>query len=215
MIYTFPNVDEPIRQGDVFGDLPRVDVSVGEFTLLEGDCAVRADWAEVAETGEIVSAVFPVRPVKAIVATQDCDNIHGTDITLCEIRDFRDVYKQSKDTSKVKSWVNILTQHARLNLKWFYLPPDDRVGLRDKSAVDFTITIRMQRVDLEGMRHLRKGRLNDVADEHFRERIAEFFRRYPYDEWYPLNADELAEYQDRHPEAKPFPWQRPNSGGPP
>ncbi|WP_155996384.1 hypothetical protein [Verrucomicrobium sp. 3C] len=49
--------------------------------------------------------------------------------------------------------------------------------------------------------------MNGIADEHFRERIAEFFRRYPYDEWYPLNQDELQTYLEEYPDAKPFPWQ--------
>jgi len=58
------------------------------------------------------------------------------------------------------------------------------------------------------MRDLRRGRLNDMADEHFRERIADFFRRYPYDEWYALNQDELAVYQQEYPDTNPYPWQQ-------
>jgi len=74
-------------------------------------------------------------------------------------------------------------------------------------AVDFLVTLRIPREDLESLRSLRKGRLNPVADEHFRERIAEFFRRYPYDEWYPLNQEELATYAAAHEGTKPYPWQ--------
>lgn len=69
------------------------------------------------------------------------------------------------------------------------------------------MTIRVPRIELEEIRHQRKGRLNSIADEHFRERIGEYFRRYPYDEWYPLNQDELAEYKKNHPDTVPFPWQ--------
>jgi hypothetical protein len=46
-----------------------------------------------------------------------------------------------------------------------------------------------------------------MADEHFRERIADFFRRYPYDEWYALNHEELAAYQQEYPDTNPYPWQ--------
>ena len=53
------------------------------------------------------------------------------------------------------------------------------------------VTLRVRRVELETLRDLRRGRLNFLADEHFRERIGEFFRRYPYDEWYALNREEL------------------------
>ncbi|MBM4082926.1 MAG: hypothetical protein FJ278_24680 [Planctomycetes bacterium] len=59
--------------------------------------------------------------------------------------------------------------------------------------MDFMVTIRVPLQDLAALRSLRKGRLNPIADEHFRERIAEFFRRYPYDEWYPLDQREFAE----------------------
>jgi hypothetical protein len=40
------------------------------------------------------------------------------------------------------------------------------------------------------------GRLNDVATEHFRESLGQFYRRYPYNEWYPLTPEEAAAYAD-------------------
>jgi hypothetical protein len=102
----------------------------------------------------------------------------------------------------------IKLRHARVNLKWFYLPPDERLGFAEKMAVGFMVTLRVPRTELEALRDLRRGRLNAVADEHFRERISEFFRRYPYDEWYPLNQEELEAYTDEHPDARPYPWQQ-------
>ena len=74
-------------------------------------------------------------------------------------------------------------------------------------AVDFMVTLRVPRDELEDIRDLRKGRLNEVADEHFRERISEFFRRYPYDEWYPLNSEELQAYTSEYPGTQAFHWQ--------
>jgi hypothetical protein len=144
------------------------------------------------------------------VATQDCDALRGRDITLCEIESFRAVEKKCQNTNSPKGWKNIITQHARINLKWFYLPPDPRLGFTDKMAVDFAVTLRVPRTELEQVRHLRRGRLNPIADEHFRERIGEFFRRYPYDEWYPLDPEELRVYQGDYPDAAPFPWQPPS-----
>lgn len=208
MIYEFPATDQPIRQGDIFVGLPRVEVSLKSLSVVEDEATVETTWERIASAGQPVTAILPIRPVSAIVVTQDCDNVHGQDITLCEVRDFRDVERKAKDTQKPGKWMSILTQQARLNLKWFYLPPDDQLGFNDKLAVDFTVTLRVPRPDLEDMRHLRKGRLNPLADEHFRERIAEFFRRYPYDEWYPLNREELAEYQKNYPDAQPFAWQQ-------
>jgi hypothetical protein len=101
-----------------------------------------------------------------------------------------------------------LTRQARINQKWFYLPPDAKVGFADKMGVDFRVTLRIPRTDLEQLRSFRTGRLNDVADEHFRERLAEFFRRYPYDEWYALDESEMSAYRNDYSDAEPFPWQR-------
>jgi hypothetical protein len=207
MIYEYPGPSEPIRQGDIFVGLPRIDISLNQVLLFSETGESVAKWADIAQKGEPVDIIVPVRPVAAIVATQDCDANHGRDITLCEIRGFRDVERKSKDTTSAISWKNIITQHARINLKWFYLPPDSEIGFSEKMAVDFMVTMRVPRADLEELRDLRRGRLNTIADEHFRERIGEFFRRYPYDEWYPLNQDELKAYTKEYPETKPFSWQ--------
>ena len=213
MIYEDPGLDTPIRQGDIFVGLPRVEVSLGRIPVVEQDGSLTdRDWRDIASDEQEVTAVFPLRPVAAIVATQDCDATHGRDITLCEIRPFRAVERKAARTTAPKAWKNILTQHARVNQKWFYLPPDEQIGFADKMAVDFMVTLRVPRVDLEALRDMRRGRLNDLADEHFRERIGEFFRRYPYDEWYPLNPDELKTYKDEYPETEPFPWQHVGPG---
>ena len=182
MIYEYPDSAAPIRQGDIFIRVPRVEVSMGSVPVLENDGSMMArEWREIALDQDEVTAVLAIRPVAAIVATQDCDATRSQDITLCEIRPFCDVYPTASQTSTPKAWKNILTQHTRVNQKWFYLPPDEQIGFVDKMAVDFMVTLRVPRTDLESLRELRKGRLNPVADEHFRERIAEFFRRYPYD----------------------------------
>jgi hypothetical protein len=210
VIYEYPDSAAPVRQGDIFLRLPRVEVSLGKIPILEsGGALAEADWEEIAASGEAVNAVLPIRPVTAIVISQDCDTVHGADITLCEVRPFRAVERMSKDTTSPKSWMKLLTQHARINLKWYYLPPDDQVGFGEKMAVDFTVAIRVPRIELEQFRAYRRGRLNPTADEHFRERLSEFFRRYPYDEWYPLDPAELGEYKKIYPEIEGYPWQVP------
>jgi hypothetical protein len=207
MIYQYPDHDAPIRQGDIFIGLPRTEISLREVILV-GEAGERlARWEELAEQNQSLRIIVPVRSVPAIVATQDCDTLHSRDITLCEIRKFADVEGKAAQTTSHKAWKNIITQHARINQKWFYLPPDQHIGINEKMAVDFMVTLRIPREDLELLRSLRKGRLNPVADEHFRERISEFFRRYPYDEWYSLNKEELDAYRSEYPDAEPFPWQ--------
>lgn len=208
MIYVSPGVDEPLMQGDIFIGLPRVDLSLGEINLVdENDDIIPTSWGQIAQSGEPVTAVVGIRPVCAIVITQNCDAQHSRDITLCETRPFTEVEAKGREITSAKKWVRVITQQARLNYKWFYLPPDETLGFTNKMCVDFFSTIRVPRADLETFRNCRKRRLNDLATAHFRERIAEFFRRYPYDEWYSLNAEELQAYRSEHPDAQPFPWQ--------
>lgn len=208
MIYEFPDTSAPIRQGDIFVGIPRMDISLNKVIIADESGERLARWSEIVQRGISVNIIVPVRPVAAIVATQDCDTIRGRDITLCEIRIFTDVERKANQQTSTKGWKNILTQHSRLNQKWFYLPPDANVGFSEKMAVDFRVTLRVPREELEELRDLRKGRLNAIADEHFRERISEFFRRYPYDEWYPLSLEEFHEYKKEYSDTQPFPWQK-------
>ena len=207
MIYDFPDPGAPIRQGDIFVGLPRVELSLEHVILADEDGQRLASWDDVADRQEPTAIIVPVRPVAAIVATQDCDALRSRDITLCEIRPFLAVEGKAHKNTKPKGYKSLLTQHARINQKWFYLPPDEHVGFKQKMAADFLVTLCLPLSDLMAFRTRRHGRLNHVADEHFRERISEFFRRYPYDEWYALDEHELAEYKKEYPGAEPFAWQ--------
>ena len=216
MIYEFPDAGAPIRQGDIFAGLPRVDLSLKRMPLLtDDDQKIDATWDEVADKGEEITAILGVESVMAIVANQDCDTQRSEDLTLCQIRKFSEVYKDCPKDGKHKDWMKVITKQSRANLKWFYLPPDNRIGFSERMAIDFLATIRVPREDLEDLRSRRKGRLNFEADEHFREKISDFFRRYPYDEWYPLTTDEVKTYKDEHGEVEVRPWQAPPAQAPP
>jgi len=208
LIYDFPDKTEPIRQGDIFLNIPRFDLDLEKMPIYWGEDRIEeVPWEEISRNGKPVLAIIAAKPVTAIVISQDCDCVRAPDINLCEIREFRDIERKSKQTTSIKKWINIITQQARLNQKWFYLCPNEKLEFKEKMGVDFMVTIRVQRMNLEKLRKFRKGCLNDVAGEHFRERISEFYRRYPYDEWYPLNKEEMVEYLKSHPDAKPLPWQ--------
>ena len=211
MIYEFPDSDAPIRQGDIFVGLPRIELSLEQVIIAEEDGQRLARWDDLADRQEPAAMIVPVRPVAAIVATQDCDALRSRDITLCEIRPFLQVERKAAKNTKAKGYKSLLTQHARINQKWFYLPPDEHVGFNQKMAADFLVTLCLPLSDLMALRNRRRGCLNNVADEHFRERISEFFRRYPYDEWYALDEHELAEYKKEYPEVEAFAWQSPSS----
>ena len=208
MIYEYPNQDAPLRQGDIFMRLPRVDMSLKHVPVVTAkDAPVDMAWDEIVRQGKAVTAILALKPVAAIIASQDCDAEWAPDITLCEIGRFREIERKSEKTTSLKKWIGIITQQARLNQKWFYLPRDERIGFGERMGVDFHMTIRVPREELAEMRHLRPGRLNDIVTAHFRERIAEFFRRYAYNEWYPLSPGEMAEYRKDYPDADPYPWQ--------
>lgn len=210
MIYTFPSAGESLRQGDIFVGLPRIEISLNSIVLLnEGELTPEATtWKEILESGKTeATAVLGIKSVSAIVMTQDCDAQRSPDITLCEIRSISTINRELSDTTRADKFVKLLCKQARESLKWFYLPPDNGVGFTGRMAADFLTTIRVPREDLENLRQLRKGRLNDEADEHFRERMSDFFRRYPYDEWYPLSKAEFSEYEKIHPGTSPRPYQ--------
>jgi hypothetical protein len=207
MIYDYPAPDQPIRQGDIFSGIPKPSISLGRLSVVtRQDETVAAEWNELRTTTEPIAAIVGLVPVVAIVATQDCDTIHAPDLSLCEVKRFSELFPGNPPATP-KGWVNMIKQQTTRNLKWLYLPPDERMGFADRRVVDFQSILRVARDELEQRRHLRLGRLNDVADEHFRERLAEFFRRYPYNEWYPFTKEEFDAYKADYPDdARVFPY---------
>lgn len=211
MIYEFPEPATPIRQGDIFRNLPRVDLSLAELSIInQRNEPEVVTWEAIREEPGPISAIAALRSVWAIVITQDCDTIRAPDISLCEIKPLFDVVTVQAPTTS-KRWSDLLRRQAVANLKWFYLPPDPGIGFAERMAVDFLVTLRVSRSELEHSRHLRRGRLNATADEHFRERLAEFFRRYPYNEWYPFTKEEFEAYRAGYPDEaaliQPYPYQ--------
>jgi hypothetical protein len=79
-------------------------------------------------------------------------------------------------------------------------------------AADFRIVLRVPLRDLLEMRVQRVARLNEVAVQHFREMFSQFFRRYAYNEWYPLSKEEFEEYTkdkgDFDEPILPYDWQK-------
>lgn len=209
MIYSFPSKARPIRQGDIFANIPRASVSLDSLATVTDENIQVISWGAIADENRKIEAILPVTSVFAIVATQNCDALSSPEITLCEIRQFSKVDGKAKDTKKPKAWEKMITQHARINQKWFYLPSDPKIGFTEKMAVDFRCTIRVPRMELENFRNFRKGTLNALAQQHFRERLGQFFRRYPYNEWYSLDSEELKAYEKNHKcEVSPkYTWQ--------
>lgn len=86
---------------------------------------------------------------------------------------------------------------------------DNDIGFSERMAINFHVVFQISSDYLKQyVEELRKGRLNKIAFQHYRESIAQYFRRYPYDEWYPLTNEEFLEYNKEKGPVKPFEWQK-------
>lgn len=208
MIYEFPDKNQPIKQGDIFYPLPLILLDLNKMAVLsEKGEFEEASWQIVKDKENIVVNT-PLKQIWGIVATQDCDASRAPIISLFGIGTFEEITGLALPTTP-KKWMNMITQKSRLNARWFYLPSDDSLGFKERMAINFHLVFHIFRDNLEQhVEELRRGRLNKVAFQHYRESIAQYFRRYPYDEWYPLTNEEFEEYNKVNGPVKPFEWQQ-------
>lgn len=227
MIYEQVATEEAIRQGDIFKNLPRIDISLKEMLVLgrtaDSETVEQMTWeeaiqrperseranAEEQQNSRLVRAVLPVCPVDAIVITQDCDAARAVILSLCEITALTNMNKGFATWTSPARWAKELSRQDSENVRFFYCPPDQSMGFNVRMAVDFRSILRLPEPQLDDLKRFRVGRLNRVAYEHFREKMAQYFRRYPYDPWYPLNKEEFELYAKEYPAGsiKPFDWQ--------
>jgi hypothetical protein len=211
LIYESVKEDDDIRQGDIFYPLPYTILSLNKMqTLLKTEeprlVTESSNWNELKGRDSIIISTG-VRKAWGIVATQDCDSPKSPFISLFQVESFEDVFKMEPPKTD-KTWQSTITTKCRLKANMFYLPPDNAIGFNQRMAVNFHKIFQIQGEDLKENINLRKGRLNKIAYQHYRECIAQYFRRYPYDEWYPLNKNEYQAYlSDKKCAIKPFPYQ--------
>jgi hypothetical protein len=206
MIYNFPPADEPICQGDVFSKIPYCDLSLLKSSKVDADGQItEVTWPDVATTSP-VHLVYATLPVTAIVVSHNCDIPRSTYLTLMEIHPFEEVENCPENTGLPKV-IKIITRQSWVNRKWFYLPVDEQIGFSKRMAVDFRLPIRLSRTQLLEYRDYRIGRLKPCALNHLRERLAQFFVRHAFNEWYPLTREEFEEYCTDHGDSGPYSWQ--------
>ena len=209
MIYEKVPPECPIRQGDIFVMLPQpILPDPKNITCIsqEDGNIYATTWDSVAGQPKKLIAM-PVVTSMGIVATQNCDAFRKPLITFFKVDQYDSVSKEALNANVVKR-IKFLTQSSRLRLAWLYLPKDSSCGFDQKMAVSFLEPFQVHRSFLEPQISLyRKCRLTKVAYEHYRERIAQFYRRYPYNEWYPLDRDEFKAYKEEYPEAEAYSWQ--------
>jgi len=213
VIYEFPDPAAPLRQGDIFPRMPRVDISLANLVVMgNGGETDETSWDELGREATKFTIIAGVTQVPAVIITQDCDAIRAPDVTLCEIKPFAQFFSTALPSTP-KKWTRFLQQQTINNWKWFYFPASDRLGFAERMVADFLSTIRVPREELEALRTTRSGRLDATADEHFRERLSDFYRRYPYNEWYPFTREEFEAYcegldADEMARVEPYPYQR-------
>jgi hypothetical protein len=212
MIYLSPPSDAPIQQGDIFRGIPRIDITLDSLSLLEEGEQIATTWHDIITGDDLsqpITAVLPVKPVLAIVITQNCDAVRSPALSLCEITDFLTEAEKASPPKNAKSWMSKILKTITERPSIFYLPASDLPDLAGRKAVDFRSVLRVLRVDLEKMKDNRIARLNNVAYEHFRESLAQFFRRYPVNAWYPMNKEEFEAYAEtqKTEHIEPYSWQ--------
>ena len=216
MIYEPLNTTAPIRQGDIFRAIPRLDVSLRVLPVVDELAGQRTStWEaerQVSDQRPLV-VMATAHPVDAIVITQDCDTVRRPYLALCEIVPLSTVVPDGLPTNAKKRAKRIM-KVSNENPRSFYLPLDPALApFEERMAVDFSVILRLNREDLEGLVSRRFCRLGEEAYQHFRETLAQFLRRYPVDPWYPLDAEEFAALGD--PDAVPRPHQRPATSAAP
>ena len=210
MIYETVGVGEPIKQGDIFRYIPRADYHISKMVILDEDNEPNEiNWSEsVPGLDGVVRAVLPVSSVTGIVITQNCDAVRGEFLSLCQVEEFLSSINQDEEPKNSKKWKTLIMHTARTMPRYFYLPAAPEAGFEQRMAVDFRVTLRVPRKLLDNLKQYRLVRLNRTANDHFRESIAHFFRRYACNEWYPLTKEEFDAYAEKCPEpVKPYPWQ--------
>lgn len=205
--------DRPLRQGDIFYPLPYVEAPLlDKMQILQktSDTELKSfysDWDHIQDGGKTAIAVG-IRKVWGIVASQDCDASRAPNISLFEVEPY--IHINPTPPTNAKRWTEALTERACKNASWMYLPINEEFGITDRMIINFDKVFQIPRVDLRKNIKLRKGRLTEVAYEHYRECIAQYYRRYPYNEWYPFNKDEASFYVSKGRCAidELYPWQK-------
>ncbi|EKE21845.1 MAG: hypothetical protein ACD_7C00114G0005 [uncultured bacterium] len=212
---------DSLEQGDIFNCLPffnidsnlikTIDSADGKLFYKKLDIKNY----EASLDGVLRNAVIDIHFKPAILITQNCDVLRSSYISFCEIRKFKDVDGSLDSITSEKRIVEFLTKKYAHQEKYFYLPAEDGV-FDDRMAVDFSRIYQIDRTLLEGMKNKRICSLNLVPLEHFRVKIANYFKRFAYNGWYLLNKAEFNVFKtDKEKECgagelkliNPYPWQ--------
>src|SRR3990172_11280163 len=119
MIYQSLNQDEPIRQGDIFRNIPHLELSLSRLAVVDDDQTEITTWQSIVKTGdtEPLTALVAIEPVYGIVITQDCDAARGKHLCLANIDEFLGITGRKNSPPKnPNKWQSLITAHMADNL---------------------------------------------------------------------------------------------------
>jgi hypothetical protein len=188
MIYETVSLKDDIRQGDIFYNLPFVRFNLEELLVInEESYFEQTYWGKVSV--DRIDILSNLEKTYAIILSQDCDCLRDVYISLIVIN------RWGKTYSSNKRWMMEIVKLNNQSPSKMYLPPDNNFKISTRMVIDFSQIFHLLRTNLEKLRSLRICRLNQEAMEHFREKVAYYFHRYGYTEYYPLNAKEMDKYE--------------------
>lgn len=210
MIYEPVDVDLPLRQGDIFVSIALPEWSMTEVPRLKEDGSFEQIDLSAVNAPTDVHAVVLLRMSTVIVVSQDCDCARGEYVSVAPVVGISTIIPDGQEPKNPKRWASYISKSAKEKLRYFYLPPDGNRVIAVKSVADFRSVSRVRLADMLSVRARgRRMRLNEVASDHFKEQLAHFFRRYAYNEWYPMDRDEFAAYREekKAEQIDPYGWQ--------
>ena len=210
-IYVEVEDTDPLRQGDIFYNVPRVlGIDVNSlFTRIEDsekevaregteeiEMAMREKSWKNKEVKDPLEVLLHVESVYAIIMTQDCDIQRDGYITLFKLV----VSRYQRDVKSLKKAFDKFRVDFE-GVGGMFLPAPEQEEKRKKfernMKVDFTQITHLMGEDLTLLKKYRMFSLNEMALEHFRHKIEQFFLRYAVDRHYVLSQEEFSSFLER------------------
>jgi len=189
MIYQSVPLEDDIRQGDIFINLPFIYANLEELNVYNTETTFRQISIDQIEEKEGSILTLFEKMDFSIVLSQDCDCLRSPFISLIVITEWE------RNIRSHKSWMNEIIKLNDDSPYRMYLPPEEDFNIIKRMFIDFSLIFYARRENLENLRTLRICRLNIEAMEHYREKLAYYFHRYAYTEYYPPNRKEMDEYE--------------------
>ena len=218
-IYEELNEEISINQGDIFLNLPFVQIDDAKILTFNGEKGVEKDLSKHTYKDQInTKAITKLKVLPGIIISQNCDILRSEYLSFCAIRPLEEVdgtYKNdfAKKSDLDKKKIDYFTKKYKFQEKYFYLPIDKTKIFQTRMAVDFSTIFQVKTEVIKKLLKGRKLKLNKIASTQFRQKMSNYFLRFVYDPWYPLNKDEFEVYLDglsgsEKTRTDPCDWQR-------